>query len=534
MKRGLSVAALAAVLFCATPAAADGPCTAGARFAVDGLGTAWDELVRAAELDGAVVPSPRLLRRGGLRTETLCADGPGLAWPLARALDPDAPLVAVPLRLDTVWNARYASGGNDGLLWAGRGASSMLSGGVAFRAGMFSGALAPAVAWSENRAFALPPPASAGDPYLNPWYGTAIDLPTRFGASPYATWSPGQSYLRADRWNVALGVSTENLWFGPGVRNAITMSNAGPGFPHVFVGTSAPADVGIGKAEALLFWGRLERSGYMPGATHPLVSGLVLDYAPRWVPGLSVGAARVFLQRWEDLQLRDWLAPLQSVQKKGLESTYPGGDNAYDNQLLSLFARWTFPESGLEVYGEWAREDHEWSFWGAIREPDHSQAYLLGLGKVWRAGARRVRLVAELTHLQELRPLDNERGVPVYYTHGNDLSYTNAGQLLGAWIGPGADSQLLAVDVIGPRGRVGGYLERVRRNDAVYWARDPADSDAQHDAELTAAARGLIFAGAVDVSWEAALSYRWNRDFVQTEPNARLVLGIATPTAARR
>jgi hypothetical protein len=46
--------------------------------------------------------------------------------------------------------------------------------------------------------------------------------------------------------------------------------------------------------------------------------------------------------------------------------------------------------------------------------------------------------------------------------------YTNKGQVLGASIGPGASSQWLAVDYLGPGWRVGGYFGRIRWNQDVH------------------------------------------------------------------
>jgi hypothetical protein len=437
----------------------------------------------------------------------------------------------VPIRLVSAWNSTYPSSDNDGLLWSGRGMSQLLTAGAHVRWGPVSAALAPEVTWSENRAFDLAPNGQAGNlRFGSGYYGNAIDLPQRFGVGPVATWGPGQSYLRFDRWNVGVGLSSENLWLGPGLRNSIVMSNAGPGFPHAFLGTTRPADVWIGKAEAFLFWGRLERTRFVEGGGHPLITGLALSYEPRWIPGLYVGLARAFVQPWDGRKLRDYLAVFQPFEKQSLGSQLPNGDNPDDNQLASVFARWAFPQVGLEIYGEWAREDHDWSWWGTIREPDHSQAYLLGLQKVFRAGARLVRFHAELAHLQELRPLGNERGVPVYYTHNADLGYTNRGQLIGAWIGPGADSQTLAVDVFHRGGRIGGYLERVRRNDAYYWAVvEPVKGNFSHDAEVALGVRQALSLRSFEVAWEAAAAYRQNRDFIRHEPNLKVRLNLAMP-----
>ncbi len=334
--RPLIATALAASLASAVPApparADDGAptCTPAGAIAVDGLGTPWDDLVRAGVLTGAVAPSPGVLRRGGARVERLCAES-NLPW-AARAGSAASAAVGpgeagrdglriIPLRLDAAWNAKYPSGGNDGLLWAGRGLSSMLSGGVAFRKGVVSGALAPEVAWSENRAFDLVPNGQTGDlRFRDPWYGDGIDLPQRFGDSTYTKASFGQSYLRVDAFNVAAGISTENRWHGPGLRNSLTLSNAGPGFPHLFVGTSRPANIWIGTAEALVFWGRLERTRYLTNPTHPLLQGLLVDYTPRWVPGLTVGASRLYLQVWDGPRREGLVRHLPEPAKGG-----PGG-----------------------------------------------------------------------------------------------------------------------------------------------------------------------------------------------------------------
>ncbi|HYG66629.1 MAG TPA: capsule assembly Wzi family protein, partial [Anaeromyxobacteraceae bacterium] len=330
----------------------------------------------------------------------------------------------MPLRLTSVFNTGYPSGGNDGLLWAGRGASTLVSAGVAFRYGVLSGVLRPEVTWSQNDWFETRSNGAAGElRFGSPYYGASIDLPQRFGAGPFSTAALGDSVLRLDWKGVALGVSNERMWWGPGLENALVLSDNAPGFPHAFLGTSRPVDVWIGKVEATAFWGRLDRTEYFADATDPLIVGLALDYAPRWIPGLTVGLGRTFLQPWDGREAMDYVPFLQSFWKKDLESWHgEGGDNPEDNQLASLWWRWVFPKAGLELYGEWGREDHDWSVYKFIEDFDHTQAYLLGLQKVFPLSARRfVRLHVEVVDLQEARPPDSERGMPTWYTHGNDL-----------------------------------------------------------------------------------------------------------------
>ncbi len=507
------------------PAAA---CRPGEHFEVNGLGSGGEELERAAQLAGAAPVRSLLIRRGGAGPAEACAGQLPFAWTarLAAAGDESSWRV-LPLRLDAVVNSRYPSGANDRLLWAGRGLSAQLTGGVAARWRWLSAALAPEVAWQQNHLFETPSGGAGDLRFMSPWYGADLDLPQRFGAGPFAKAGPGQSYVRADAFNVGLGFSTENLWLGPGIRNSLLMSNTAPGVPHAFVGTTRPADVWVGRLELLAFWGWLERSSQFPESGHPLLTGLALAFEPRWVPGLHVGAARVFVQPGTGLRVRDYLPFLQGPWKTQIGYWSPTGDNPLDNQLGALWLRWVFPESALEIYGEWGKEDYSGSTVNQfLQDPAWTQAWLVGLQKLVRAGSGWLRVQAEATHLQEVRGSSN----PSWYTHGNDLGYTNGGQLLGAGIGPGGDAQTLAVDWLSTSGRIGGYVERIGRNEGAYWnSTDPLTSGVPalgHDVELTVAARQLFFAGPFEASWELGVQRRWNRDFLGHEVNLRGAVSV--------
>ena len=58
-------------------------------------------------------------------------------------------------------------------------------------------------------------------------------------------------------------------------------------------------------------------------------------------------------------------------------------------------------------------------------------------------------------------------GAPTFYVHTAAVEgYTNLGQLLGAAIGPGSNSQFLGLDRYTSRGRWGVFFERVRYDDS--------------------------------------------------------------------
>ncbi len=519
--------ATAALILGATARAEAPECDPGPVLPLDALGTPEDDLARLAELAGQAPADPGMIRRGGHRLRSLCDAHATLGW-LSRAATPpppDAFLAVLSPRIESTLNTTYPSGRNDGLLWAGRGLSALARVGVAARWGALSASLAPEVAWSQNRWFETVPTGGSGNlAFANPWYGANLDLPQRFGAGPFATATLGQSYLRADALGAAIGVSTENLWLGPGTSYSLLMSNAGPGFPHAFIGTSAPVDVGIGRVEALALFGRLDRSRELADGGHPAITALAVDYAPRWVSGLTLGAGRVFVETWGSLREDSFL----SIVRPPIS----GSHGAADDQLAALWFRWVMPESEFELYGEWGRDDMPASFAGLVREPERTQGWVAGFQKLLPAGTRRVRVKVELARLHEVRPLGAAAGLPIWYTHSDDLGYANGGQPIGAFIGPGSDAQRLAIDVIGSGGRIGGYVERIRRNEEVFWSLiEPQGRDSQHDTELFAAVRQVLFAGPLEIAWEAGFGYRWNRDFLRNEPNARIVIEITSPAA---
>ena len=517
------------------PLRAEGACEPGRELLVDGLGTPAAEVLRTAQLAGAAPLAPDLLRRAGARDAQLCAGGEGFAWAdrIAQAPAADDRLAVLPVRVASVWNLRFPSAGNDGLLWAGRGFSTLASAGIYARLGPLSAALAPEIAWQQNAWFETVPTGRTGDlAFENPWYRSAFDGPQRFGAGPFAVASPGQSFLRLDLWGAAVGVSTENRWLGPGLRNALLLTNAGPGFPHLFLGTSHPVEIGIGKIEALALWGQLDRSRYGRDRGSPWFTALAVDWEPRWVPGLYFGAARAFVETAASLRGDAFLTILESPWK----SQVAGGDNSQDNQVAALWFRWVLTESAAELYGEWGKDDFPASVGALIRETSKTQAWVLGFQKLSRAGSRWVRVQIELSSLYDGGGKVADAAVPFgYYVHGLGLGYTNGGQPLGAFVGPGAIAAWLAVDVLGRSGRIGAYVERIERNADVFYgwiSPDPARRT-DRDTEITVGVRQVIVTGPLELSWDAAGGYRWNRDFGRNEPSARIALSIAAPAARR-
>lgn len=537
----------------------DGRCSAG----TDTLRSAWlrDDLAefrRAAAIAGrATLDRGALHRLSKDRTAVVCAPADRPAW--GAGDDPSrirfGPLELTPLPVQSysVFNSGYPRSVNDGALWAGRGISSSLRGGVRADWGAVSVALAPSVHYQQNRAFEVPdtdlaplqPGTDGTSRHRYPWQPN-IDWPLRFGYYPYATLRPGQSYVRVDAEGLAAGVSTENLWIGPATRYPLIMSNTAAGFPHAFAGTSGPVDVTIGRLGAQIFWGRLDESRFFDSAPTNdtrLINGLVVSFSPEGLPGLTVGGSSIY----ENTLPPRGLPSSEYFQALTFPISQEGGGSTAGNGLGSLFARWVLPESGFELYFEWGKEDFNADLLDFAKEPDHAQAWTWGLQKVWSgADTGWIKLTVELAHLQHsLAGVGLQQGFPGgrdvrrpvtwYVHHGVTQGHTQRGQLLGAYIGPGSTAQYLSLDWYRPWGRLGGFAERVRYDEDAYRAHlDQTRAIWDHDVELTLGARSTLSMDRLslpgpledglapfDLELSASVSNRYDRHFIETNPTER-------------
>jgi hypothetical protein len=186
--------------------------------------------------------------------------------------------------------------------------------------------------------------------------------------------------------------------------------------------------------------------------------------------------------------------------------------------LLTAFFRWATAPAGLEVYGEWAREDH-WGTWDQLlRNLDSSQAWSLGLQKLLRRGDNALRFSAEITHLADALPsrFAARTGPIAFYTNTSvTQGHTHRGQMLGAPIGSGAESLFLGGDYFWRAGRTSLSIERARYEDDVYSVHfAPRFRAHARDAELSLRAGHLTAFGPLSIDAELGWSMRYNRDFL--------------------
>jgi hypothetical protein len=476
------------------------------------------ETVRAAELIGrarfentVVARSSSVRALGGFCVDTTT---PGLDHANVSAIRGGFEAGILPAELLASYQSAYPRDRNNGALWSGRGVSGSITSGIYARLGFLSAAIAPVATYSANTSFRV------AESLTDSEYGAAwmsdIDYPQRFGAGSLQEVSLGDSYVRADLHGFAAGISNESVWWGPQRFFPIIMSNTSAGFPHFFIGTGRPVNVGIGRLQGEFTWGELSESDFFDqdeANDDRLFAGIAIGIEPRGLRGLWLGVTRAYHKSIppDGLSISEILrAPYTEIQRN---------IGAGDNNLLSVFARWAMAPAGFELYGEWARDDG-WEGGGdLIREIDHSQGYGIGFQKIVADSSRMYRVYGELLHLESALPYRAGRSVVTFYQNGSVVQgHTQRGQLLGAWIGPGGDSQILGVDRIRDGTEIGAYLQRARYNDDIYYTNfGPQFGGSGHDVELTAGVRGSQRWGTIRVFGELALSRRWNRSFVDLE-----------------
>lgn len=350
----------------------------------------------------------------------------------------------VPLQLDGWYNTSYPFGLNDGAVWRGKGLTASMQGGASARWRWFSATLDPQVVWTENAFFRMMPQWSpTASEFADPLLPDNVDLPQRFGPGSFAKVYPGQSTLRADALGLTAGVSTANQWWGPMSDFPYVMGNNAPGYVHAFAGSSSPWNVWIGRIHGRVSYGRLEQSAYtsMPAdSARRLASAIVGSFSPRGAPGLEIGFTRFFHTGWPEggLTMDDLLLPVRALakEKRRIEgdTTEVGAGGDPQNQLASVFFRWAFPRGGVEVYGEYGKEDHNINNEDLLQEPDHAATYGLGVRKSGVVAGRLLAARAELINYQR-STLQHHRAQGGIYLHAQwRQGHTHLGQLLGSGI----------------------------------------------------------------------------------------------------
>lgn len=428
------------------------------------------------------------------------------------------------------FNSAYPRGFNDGAIWKGKGLTTEAHAGFGGTIGAFSYTFFPTVYLSQNSDFKRPPHTNPYSEYSYQFGNNRIDWVQQYGSGSFTRFHFGQSELKFKKGRFRAAISTQNYSQGPSLHNPIILSRQAGGFPHIRLGAQ-PFDLKLGKArigkfDINLLAGLLKESEYFDTNTSNddrYFNSLFVGYSPSFLPALTVGFYKALYKSTEFFEAAD----LRSVLI--VTETDPTLPNDSFDQLASISMNWNFPEVGFRTYAEFAKNDFTSS--GEIRgflvEPEHSRAFTIGFEKTGLLGKKnRYAILYEHTTLSRNHTF-LWRPEPTFYAHDiNRQGYTNEGQILGAGIGPGGNSDNMSISLDFGNRKAGGQIQRIEKN-KDYFVVNIQNANL-HDVEYTG---GLFYQQEkAKMIWtaETNFSYNYNRDYVRTDNVFNFYMGLSS------
>ena len=309
----------------------------------------------------------------------------------------------------------------------------------------------------------------------NPKY----DVSSEFGTIPTERYEKnfiGQSSVRLNISAVSLGLSNENIYWGPGQYNALMMSNNAPGFLHYTFNTTRPIKTFLGSFEFQLITGRLEQDPTMPSEglnlkTYSLwnqpriINGLNMVFQPKFLPNLFIGVNRAYQYSEIDIDkqgtsfINKYLPVFNAVFKSAEGGT--AEDAIPRDQQISIYTRWLFPKSHSEFYFEYGWNDHKDNFRDFWIDPEHAATYLIGFKKLMPLKNNSwLELNTEIVQTaQTIDYLVRTAGDWYIYPNGG---YNHNNQILGAGSGLGNNVQTIQVNLLKGLSKVGMKIQRIQ------------------------------------------------------------------------
>lgn len=324
-----------------------------------------------------------------------------------------------------------------------------------------------------------------------------IDIPERFGENSFKKNTIGQSSLRFNYKGLSLGISNENIWWGPSKKNSIMMSNNARSFKHLTFNTLRPISTAIGNFEWQFITGRLEGSGFTPPNINRTYGGTLLyipkeneirendwryiqainiSYSPKWIKGLHLGFIR-YLQMYSAVYEGRYSWMKGSIGLFPLFSNIFRKNDKLENieeqidQGAGIYVRWIWEDSNAEIYAEYHYDDSKYNLRDLLLDSDNSRATTFGISKAFLKSNKNIHQINwEWTQMEQsgARLL---RGGGSWYRHAFVRhGYTNYGEVLGARIGPGSNSHFLSISKLNSKQKVELALEIIEQNNDFYYA----------------------------------------------------------------
>lgn len=378
----------------------------------------------------------------------------------------------LPINTTIEYNSHHPYGWNHSGMLDAKGFQTMVSGGIFANWGILSVQLMPTAQYAQNPNF---------------------EITNGFGAATkgaYHKLALGQSSIRLNYGGISVGLSNENMWWGPGIQNSLFMSNNAPGFQHLTINSTKPLKTPIGNFEFQLIAGKLVEDTsvllevkdlttfyYAQGVYDGLPSvasrdtgdwrylnALTISYNPKWIPGLFLGFTRLgynyngFIGEHQNF-IKDYLPVLSGLFRSNSRAYSITGANNHTKQLISVSARYVFSKDHAEIYGEYGSNDNTLNMRDFIMSPNHGSIYTAGFKKMFQLHNKKwIDIAAEITQLSQ--PVDYIiRGTGNTYEYQG--SYTNQSRVLGAGFGNGSNMQTYSVSLKDGFNKNGIVIQRI-------------------------------------------------------------------------
>jgi len=295
----------------------------------------------------------------------------------------------------------------------------------------------------------------------------------------------GQSSLKFHTKNWAIGISNENLWWGPGIDYSLVLTNNAAGFLHYSINTNKPLQTFIGSIETQFIGGTLHNSNlpptennnsyaaqwYVPKDSNDrYVTGLILTINPKWTKNLFIGVTNMAYMYQKDMNGLEDATAIGNFSKYTILKKRPA--------LGSVFLRYALPKDHAEVYVEYGRNDRGATpinvFYDSV-----ATGYVGGIRKLFllpnsaKFGAISLNIeVVQLKLPQANLIWDNSliAKQSSWYTNSQvRQGYTNQGQILGSYVGPGGSGQTMHLSWVKGFNKIGMGIERVSHNKDFYY-----------------------------------------------------------------
>lgn len=398
----------------------------------------------------------------------------------------------LPTQIQQTYNSAIPNGDNNGAAWYGRGSNVEFKSGLYFRSKYLAVNVNPHIIYQENVDFLRPrfiPGDSDGNVrYIAEGIGAVLDTPFRFGPDPYTTIDPGNSSIRLRYKKLETGLSTEPLWWGPAVRYPLVFSNNAAGFPHFFLASREPFHIPyFGDVQFKWMMGYPQESKYYDGVGEGetrFTTAVNIAYSPVFFKNLTIGVTRLYhLYETGGFNFSNITLLFQPGTKQDFVSAGQGINTSTDqNQIISLYAHLQLPEANAEIYGEFLRDDRSYDSRDFVNQPHHNSGYTFGFQKIsYLPWIDFIKTNLEFTNLTTSQ-LNQVRPQTYIYTHSKiRQGHTNQGQILGAAIGPGSNSQYLSIDAYKDDFKLGVFAQRWVDNNNFHFERGSRSVSPSHD-----------------------------------------------------